>query len=76
MNRWGSIQAGLIGALLAPLLWILWRALPSVIEFVRLKQAGATSGDVSVSFDTNQLLLAAGIGFAGGWFWRARRQRR
>jgi hypothetical protein len=67
-------RAGFVGAALAVVGWIVVLFLSVALDLARSRQAGV--GAVSILVDTKQLLIAAVIGFAAGWYWCVRRMRR
>ena len=70
------VRAGVAGAVLGMVVWTVWLFVRAAIDVARLKASGAGVGSASVMIDSNDLLVAAAIGFAAGWYWRVRRSRR
>ncbi len=75
MNVWRSTKGGLVGTLLAPLLWILATVVaPMTWQILRAQLEGPSSWDATSPLNSNHLLVAAVVGFAAGFYWRSRRQ--
>ena len=70
------VGAAVAGAVLAVVVWTVWLFARAAMDVARLKASGAGVGSASVMIDSNDLLVAAGIGFAAGWYWRVWRSRR
>lgn len=70
MSRY--LLAGLLGALLAALAWIIVTiAAPIAMAFIAARVSGNVgAGAVTVTLDSNHLLFAAMAGFAAGIIWR------
>lgn len=73
MSAGRTLGRGLLGALLAALLWIVVPAVPGIWTVLSSRLSG-TSGSASVLMDSNHLLIAAIIGFVAGVWWARRRR--
>ncbi len=73
MSAGRAIGRGLLGALLAPLLWILVAAAPGLWVIVG-GQLASGSGGAGIVVDSNHLLIAAVVGLVVG-AWSAPRRR-
>ena len=72
MSAGRTLGRGLLGALLAALLWIIVPAAPALWTVLRSRLSG-TSGSNSIIADGNYLLITAIIGFVVGVWWVRRR---
>ena len=59
------VRAGIVGAVLAVVFWLLVLTVPAVLTVVRAKRDGGV-GSASVTIDANRLLIAAAVGFTAG----------
>ena len=72
MFRPRVVIAGIVGALLGPVLWIAALASPLLWAWSRGHLAG--SGSASILVESRHLLVAALVGFVVGVWWARRRR--
>jgi hypothetical protein len=72
-----SVIVGVVGAVLASVIWVLFRGFVANLEISRQMQASGGGGIGAVVVVTEVSVLAAALaGFLGGFFWYFRRASR